>query len=245
MSFDYCMFKGTLIQAAPYKDEYNAKPHYVITVSGGGGGGNFNIVVNSASAVPAGSGGDTGVLSYIDPNFDDIITAKLASLSPGLHTSGFPRLDYWQDRSLLDISRFRPVPYHDEDGSRFDINDLIDEQLTIDETQPSFLAPYFNGKTTQQRHFWKPQNPGVVVYGFGFLFPSRDGLHETHMNQGNPKNGGHAQENGAFQDGAVMVQIGDQFAAIFTAFQSQYLPTLANGYPAPDARPIGSFLAQG
>jgi uncharacterized protein YukJ len=242
---EYCMFKGTLVQAAPYKDEYHANPHYIITVTGDGQD-RFNIVVNSASQIGVGPTHDNRVLSYVDPHFDDLIAGKLDALAKGLHTSAFPKLDYWQDKSLLDISRFKVVPDVDEDGSRFDINDLIDGLLTIDETQPSFKFGFNNGKTVQDRDFWRPTRPDVTVYCFGFLFTdTMDGLHETHMNQGNPKAGGHAGENGSFQDGAVIIQIGTAFSAIFTAFQSQYLPTLANGYPAPNAKPIDAFLAAG
>ena len=65
------------------------------------------------------------------------------------------------------------------------------------------------------------------------------------MNQGNPRRGGHDRENGVFQDGAVIVQKSDGFAAIFTAFQTQDLPTDADGFPVPGAKPLPEFIAQG
>ncbi|QCX52119.1 DUF2278 family protein (plasmid) [Ralstonia pseudosolanacearum] len=77
------------------------------------------------------------------------------------------------------------------------------------------------GGNAEKRAFYPPSEAGVIVYGFGFLFrPERDGLRETHMNQGNPK-GPPAKENEAFQEGAVIVQRASGFAAIFTAFQTQ------------------------
>jgi uncharacterized protein YukJ len=92
------------------------------------------------------------------------------------------------------------------------------------------------------RDFWTPTSSGIVVYGFGFLFlPKKDGLHETHMNQGNPR-GPHYQENGAFQDGAVIVQRADGFAAMFTAFQTQYLPTNAAGDPVANAVALPQYI---
>jgi len=238
---EYCVFKGTLLRAAPFKDSYPGSPHYVITVAGSDNKP-FNIVVNSASTEP-GEDGDDDVYFYADLNFDDPLTAKLEALGLGLHTSGFPRLDYWQDRSLLDLSRMRPVPYKDENGNRADVNDIIDEMLSIDESRPSQKLPYDNGSgKLQQRDFWEPTAKNVVVYGFGFLFlPKQDGLHETHMNQGNPK-GRHFKENGAFQDGAVIVQRDNGFAAAFTAFQTQRLPTDAKGNPTKDARPLPEFI---
>lgn len=236
----YCMFKGLLKYAAPYEDAYGATPHYVITVDGGDQEG-FNIVVNSASQIP--EKGDRRVYAYLDPHFDDPIIPKLDGFDLGLYTSGFPRLDYFQDTSLLDLKRFRLIPDVDEDGSRYDINDDINSMLTIDESGPSVLLPYNN---EGDRKFWKPTDAEVVVYGFGFLFePEQNGLHETHMNQGNPKIGGHGSSNGSFQDGAVIVQKGEDFEAIFTAFQSQELPTLANGQPAQNAVPFAQFIGQG
>jgi len=242
---EYCMFKGKLDAAAPFFDTYIGNPHYVITVIGCDQKP-FNIVVNSASD-QNGEDGNNRVYYYADLNFVDPIVDKLKGLDLGLHIDDFPLLDYWQDRSLLDLRRMRSVPYKDADGSRFDINDIVDGLLTIDETTAAELRPYSGGRPeSQDRKFWKPTRQDVIVYGFGFLFlPAEDGLHETHMNQGNPKNGRHAKENGAFHDGAVIVQKGDDFAAIFTAFQTQYLPTDATGFPTADAAPLPDFIRNG
>jgi uncharacterized protein YukJ len=201
-----------------------------------GDGSTFNIAVNSAATAPTPSG-DNRVYSYIDPHFVDPICDKLTALQPGLYISGFPKLDYWQDRSLLDIRRMRPVPYKDPAGARFDINDQIDGLLTIDESTPCEQRPYNNGRETQDRTFWRPSGPGV-----GFLFPAQDGLHETDMNQGNPAGGGHERENGVFQNGAMIVQKADGFAAIFTAFQTQWLPTDVRGLPVANAKPLPEFI---
>jgi uncharacterized protein YukJ len=238
----YCMFKGTVLRAAPFKDSYQGNPHYVITVSAGDGKV-FNIVVNSAST-ETGEEGNNNVYFYADLHFDDPVIDKLKGLTVGLYTNDFPRLDYWQDRSLLDISRMRPVPYKDEDGNRVDVNDIIDQVLTIDESQASQSLPYDNGSgNLQNRDFWTPTSNNIIAYGFGFLFlPKEDGLHETHMNQGNPP-GRHWRENGAFQDGAVIVQRGDDsFMALFTAFQTQRLPTDSRGDPTQSARPLPDFI---
>ena len=241
----YCMFKGKLEAAAPFFDAYQGSPHYIARLARDADS-TFDVVINAASTV-TGRDRDSRVYSYFDLHFDDPICDTLKALAPGLYTDGFPRLDYWQDRSLLDLKRMRLVPYEDEDGSRFDINDQIDRVLTIDETAASRSLPYDNGHAVQDRRFWTPTDPGdVIVYGFGFLFqPAQNGLHETHMNQGNPRNGGHSRENGVFQDGAVIVQRGDAFAAIFTAFQSQWVPTDADGFPARGARPLTDYIGQG
>lgn len=241
MTNTYCMYKGKLKAGAPYLG-YPGSPHYVIRLTDGAGA-EFDVVVNSASTAPT-DGGDNRVYFSIDPHFADPICTDLTNLGLGLHKTGFPRLDYWQDASLLDLRRMRRVPYKDDDGSRFDINDQIDEILTIDEADPAQTLDFDNGHAVQQRKFWTPRGPGdVVVYGFGFLFePGENGLHETHMNQGNPRQGGHFGENGVFQDGAVIVQRGPSFAAVFTAFQTQWLPTDARGRPTQDAKPLTQWI---
>ena len=237
----YCMFKGVVKVAAPYLD-YPGQPHYIIR-STDKAGSDFDIVINSASSA-ATDHGDNRVLSYIDLHFSDPICSQLHAMDPGLYKDSFPKLDYWQDHSLLDLRRMRLVPYKDDDGSRFDINDQIDEILTIDEAQPFQSLDFDNGREIQRRKFWTPQGPGdVIVYGFGFLFePAENGLHETHMNQGNPQNGGHFGENGVFQDGAVIMQKGPSFAAMFTSFQTQWLPTDARGRPTPNAKPLTQWI---
>jgi uncharacterized protein YukJ len=235
------MFKGKLINAAPFVSTYVGSPHYVINVQGSDQAV-FKIVVNSAST-QVGEDGNDDVYSYADLHFVDPINDKLTALDLGLYTSNFPRLDYWQDRSLLDLHRMRPIPYANDDGTRADVNDIINEMLSIDTSKPPVSIPYDGGNGhPQPRDFYPPSEDGVIVYGFGFLFePQHDGLHETHMNQGNPK-GPHWKENGAFQDGAVIVQRASGFEAIFTAFQTQYLPTDSNGDPVSGARPLPEFV---
>jgi uncharacterized protein YukJ len=237
----YCMFKGKMKCAAPYDDAYGGDPHYVITVDGPENR-DFNIVINSASRVGVG-GNDHRVYSYIDLHFADPIVPQLKAMNQGLYQHGFPRLDYFQDRSLLDLTRMRLVPDVSQDGTPFDINDNINQILTIDESHEFEMRPYHN---QGERKFWKPTSiEDVIVYGFGFLFqPGRDGLHETHMNQGNPLGGGFERSNGTFQDGAVIVQIGDEFAAMFTAFQTEMLPTDASGFPVANAVPFAQFIAR-
>ena len=115
---------------------------------------NFNIAVNSASTAP-GPSGDDRVYSYIHPHFVDPICDKLSGLQPDLYTIGFPRLDCWQDRSLLDIRRMRPVPHEASTGAHFDINDQINGLLTIDEGTSSEQRHYDNGQETLDPSFWR------------------------------------------------------------------------------------------
>lgn len=241
MHNEYCMFKGVLVNAAPFKPSYPGSPHYVVTVKDANGT-EFKIVINSASDTVGGDGNDN-VYFLVDPNFSDPLNEKLGKLEHRLYADDFPKLDYWQDSSLLDIKRMRPVPYKDEEGNRVDVNDDISDVLTIDTDQQPQSLPYDNGSgQIHNRDFFSPTDQNVIVYGFGFLFqPKEDGLHETHMNQGNPR-GRHFKENGTFQDGAVIVERNGNFAAMFTAFQTQFLPTDARGNPVQGAVALPEFI---
>lgn len=78
-------------------------------------------------------------------------------------------------------------------------------------------------------------DPDSVLYAFGSAYSDSgvvDGLHDIHMNQGNPRNN-HSSQNGVWQDGAVFVNLPSQGAwtALFLAFQTQSWTTDAAGNP--------------
>lgn len=75
-----------------------------------------------------------------------------------------------------------------------------------------------------------------TIYAFGDTFSSGGsvtGIHDIHMNQGNPDNG-YQQDNGTWQDGAVLVNLPSQqdtWIAVFIAFQTESWNTDAEGDP--------------
>ncbi len=74
-----------------------------------------------------------------------------------------------------------------------------------------------------------------VLYAFGSAYADGgiiDGIHDIHMNQGNPLNN-HANENGIWQDGAVFVSLPSQgtWTALFLAFQTESWTTDKAGNP--------------
>ena len=85
----------------------------------------------------------------------------------------------------------------------------------------------------------------ATVYAFGqtfrngtnstnpfFKFNPDQGIHDIHMNQGNPVNN-RDDENGTYQDGGLIFSFPDgTWAAAFSAFQSQSFNTDENGDPA-------------
>src|SRR3954468_20850447 len=74
--------------------------------------------------------------------------------------------------------------------------------------------------------------PGASVYAFGqregpesgkantvFGFRPGNGVHDVHMNQGN--SGSFVRDDGVWQDGGLLFRFGEQWSAVFLAFQSQ------------------------
>jgi uncharacterized protein YukJ len=238
----YCCFKGTLSLGVPYLDGYNGNPHYAIIVQGDDGA-EFVVLTNVKSDSTMPGAGESGyhVLYYWDQYFTHPMTGDLQALSGGLHQSDFPTLDYVHDQRLIgDLSRMRPIAL-DTENQHNDINGLVDQMLMLDRTQAPVDYLYHGQSGDDPRKGWRPST-AVTVYGFGFLFePQENGLHETHMNQGNPQGQGcadHSRENGVRQDGAVLVEIDGKFQALLIAFQTQLVPTDNRGFPVRSAKPI-------
>jgi uncharacterized protein YukJ len=75
-----------------------------------------------------------------------------------------------------------------------------------------------------------------VIFAFGSAYADDgkvDGIHDIHMNQGNPVQGGHSGDNGVWQDGALFIHLPSKgtWTAVFIAFQTESWNTDANGNP--------------
>ena len=70
-------------------------------------------------------------------------------------------------------------------------------------------------------------------------FRTNQGVHDIHMNQGNPKPGPFAKDNGVLQDGGLILKFGSRYVGLFLRFATQWLPTdNATGHRSPGAQPI-------
>jgi uncharacterized protein YukJ len=67
------------------------------------------------------------------------------------------------------------------------------------------------------------------------------GVHDIHLNQGNV--GAHAEDNGAFHDGGLLLAFPDRVVGVFLAFQTQRIPTDAAGAAAPGAQPLSRIIS--
>jgi hypothetical protein len=67
---------------------------------------------------------------------------------------------------------------------------------------------------------------------------TRQGVHDIHMNQGNPP-GPFLKDNGVFQDGGLLLLFPSRVVGLCLRFQTQWLPTdSTTGHRLPTAQPI-------
>ena len=115
------------------------------------------------------------------------------------------------------------------DPSRF-----LNEALSSDRTQ-SGAGPHALQNAVVELLNQAVADPGAVVYAFGSAFADGgvvDGIHDIHMNQGNPRNN-HGADNGVWQDGALFLSLPGQstWTAVFIAFQTESWTTDSSGNP--------------
>jgi uncharacterized protein YukJ len=72
-----------------------------------------------------------------------------------------------------------------------------------------------------------------TIYAFGSAYADSgrvDGIHDIHMNQGNPMNN-HGGDNGVWQDGALLIHLPSKgtWTAVFIAFQTESWDTDSSG----------------
>jgi uncharacterized protein YukJ len=102
-----------------------------------------------------------------------------------------------------------------------DLQDVVSRQLNDLKVQDGELIVFGS-------HFHDPApKPGIDTE-----FGTRDGMHDIHMNQGNAL-GAHDEDNGVFNDGALILRFPDHVTGLFFRFKTQFLPTDANGDRIP------------
>jgi uncharacterized protein YukJ len=98
---------------------------------------------------------------------------------------------------------------------------------------------------TLHRLLSKAKEQDFDVYVFGRFYSEGNGIHDIHLNQGSTKSFIHRagsdsnDHNDVWQDGALLVDIGEpEWAAYFAAFNQQLVPTDELGNPVAGAGPI-------
>jgi len=201
---NYGVLKGRVIRGKP--ERRGSTPHYHILVAAES---LFHVAVGTRSAE-----GAPDLLYHASEDFRHPYLESLAALADGFHpltpTRESGALDYVRG-SLVRREEMRPLPV-DLPGEDNDLNEKIGALVKRAKADPQARLYAFGGR-------WGPE-PHQRDAEFGF--EPGNGVHDIHMNQGNPP-GRHAHDNGAWQDGALLLHYpgAGRWSALFLAFQSQ------------------------
>lgn len=145
----------------------------------------------------------------------------LAATDGGAHDltgqSALPALDFLRSDLLANTGRWR-------DSDVMDGSDAVEPVASL------------------QRLLRRARQDDRDVYIFGRFYTDGNGLHDVHLNQGSTGRYIHRSDNDSndhndiWQDGAVMIDLGEpEWAAYFAAFNQQLVPTDELGNPLPDS----------
>jgi uncharacterized protein YukJ len=205
---NYAVLKGKAIDK--FRGEPNdSTPHYEIHVTAAGK--HYRIAVNVQSQQAP-----SEVLYFVNEDFEWAHLQELKGLAggfTGLDDRDNIAIDYVRSQ-LFDTSTMKPLPANDP-GASNDLERLIDKYITLAITKPGAMLYAFGSR-------FGPENKKDATFGFT---PGL-GVHDIHMNQGNSGKQ-FVKDDGVFQDGALLINLpqGDQWIAIFLAFQSQSFQT--------------------
>ena len=188
-------------------------PHLHVLVDGGAR--RYDVAVNVFSK------DRSEVLFWIDPAFTPARAADLLALSAGAtpigpgHADGLG-LDYLRQHLVTraEMTLLPVDPAHPADDLNNALSALVASAIAAGADLFAFGSLF--------------SDPGGGPTGANPFGLSPDvGVHDIHMNQGNPPDN-HGQDNGTFQDGGLLVHVPGPSAAwtaVFLAFQSQSFAT--------------------
>jgi uncharacterized protein YukJ len=204
--------------------------HYQITVNAAGGP--FTVAVNIEST------DGSEVLYAIEEKFTPPNLAALTALPTGLTAlasePGGLALDYVReeidDEPMIVPEQMTLLPIQTRANGRQ--SDSINLRA----------AALSNAVTTLIGQAIKSGNATVYAFGSAYADPDGvNGIHDIHMNQGNPDPGSFARDNGIWQDGGLFLQMpslnrdpAQTWIGIFLAFQTESWDTDDNGDPEED-----------
>lgn len=209
------------------REEGDATPHLQIRILDDSGAA-WRIAVNVQS--------DTGsevAFWLVDPLTAHPIIASIAGTLSGFTTTAHGpdhALDFVR-APLFDWTKGRALPATGQ-AAADDMQDLLSLYLTqCHAVGGEVLA--FGAKFDRNLH--KP-----IDHDFGNL-DGLHGIHDIHLNQGNV--GAHASDNGAYQDGGLLLVHPDRVIGLFLGFQTQRVPTDETGRPTSSATAIAELIA--
>jgi uncharacterized protein YukJ len=200
-----------------------ASTHYQITMQANGGP--FTVAVNIQSV----DGSD--VLYAIEENFTPPDEAGLLALPTGMtalkSVPGGLALDYVRSTvngaPMMTLQQMTLLPQLLSKGS--------EEERMMNRVRASALQ---NAVVTLLNMTIADKNGTIYAFGSAYADSGKvDGIHDIHMNQGNPVNN-HGADNGVWQDGALVIHLPSKgtWTAVFIAFQTESWDTDSAGNPA-------------
>ena len=229
MALQYGILRG---QVDIFKREDDSdSPHLQIKVLDGNGQA-WRAAVNVLS-------GDHSLVIFhrADPLQNNLILAGLPQVAPGFTLlppaarSASTALDFFRS-PLFDWPTGIAIPQAGP-GADDDLQDVLVTYLTQLRDQQGELF-IFGAKFPEPG---QPPAPRPIDKEFHTL----QGMHDIHMNQGNPKPGQFAQDNGVFHDGGMILKFPARYVGLFLRFQTQWLPTDdATGHRLAGAKPISA-----
>lgn len=219
---NYSVLKG---QPTAGKVVSGSSAHYQITVQATGGP--FTVAVNIQSV------DGSEVLYLIEPNFTPpaSLTAVAGGITKLVSKPGGLALDFVREtiagKPMVQRSEMTLLPTAGNTAH-------FVEQIARNESAHQRAEHALQNAVVQLLN-QAVKDPGSLIYAFGSAFADRgkvDGIHDIHMNQGNPTNN-HGGDNGVWQDGALFVYLPAQksYTAVFIAFQTESWHTDAKGNP--------------
>lgn len=209
----YSLFKGWVVerQLATFNN-----PHYQIHAIDQTG--DYRIAVNVFSNFGHIDGKPLSQVEFtLADEFCHPIVPRLTQLTPGLYPLDTPKfnpldgqaLDYVRGK-LFNPDTMRLAPFN-LPGVENDLNECLDQYVRRAIADKESLICAFGSS-------WKSERWPDKVFGF----KPANGLHNIHMNQGNPP-GIFAGENGAGHDGGLLIYLAKEkrWVAFFIKFQPQ------------------------
>ncbi|MDR3636037.1 MAG: DUF2278 family protein [Isosphaeraceae bacterium] len=211
-----------VLKSSRHKQETQYHLHATLKVADEGGASH-----KWDTAINVGTNDADDLLNYrLAFDYHHPIIETLKSAAPGFHdltgTSALPALDFLRSDVLKETGHWRE-------------SDVMDGS---EQVEP--LA-------TLKRLLQHAHDKHSDVYIFGRTYKGGGlGIHDVHMNQGSQSktffNDGTDDDNDHnddWQDGAVLVDLGTtEWAAYFTAFTQQLVPTDGLGNPLSDSHPV-------
>ncbi len=197
--------------------------HYQIAMQATGGP--FTVAVNIQSV------DGSEVLYAIEENFTPPEEAGLLALSTGMtalkSVAGGLALDFVRStvagQPMITRQQMTLLPQAVSRGS--------EEERMMNRARASALQ---NAVVTLLNMTIAEKDGTIYAFGSSYADSGRvDGIHDIHMNQGNPVNN-HGSDNGVWQDGALLIHLPSKgtWTAVFIAFQTQSWTTDDAGNPA-------------